>query len=80
MNQIAQAAAAPGVAAAPVTFLIMLVGLGLSELAANEFINNGVSNLNKLRTLTSEALDMLIKQIHRDNQGQGLFIPFFSQQ
>jgi hypothetical protein len=50
MNQIAQAAAAPGVAVAPVTFLNMLVGLGLSELAANDFINNGVTNLNKLRT------------------------------
>jgi hypothetical protein len=78
MNQIVQAAVAPGVAAVPVTFLNMLIGLGLSELAANKFINSGVTSLNKLRTLMSEALDKLIKQIHRDNQGQGLFIPFFS--
>jgi hypothetical protein len=57
-----------------------LIRLGLSEVAAQEFINNGITNLNKLRVLTVEALDMLIKQIHRDNQGAGLFIPFFSQQ
>ncbi len=57
-----------------------LVRLGLSQVAAQEFINNGITNLNKLQVLTAEALDMLIKQIHRDNQGAGLFIPFFSQQ
>jgi hypothetical protein len=30
--------------------------------------------------LTQDALTQLIKQIHQDNQGVGLFIPFFSQQ
>ncbi len=54
--------------------------LGFSLLAAREFTGNGISNLNRLRTLTEEALDRLIKQIHRDNQGAGLFIPFASQQ
>ncbi len=54
--------------------------LGLSEVAAREFINNGITNTHKLRILTADALDRLIKQIHRDNQGAGLFIPFKSQQ
>jgi hypothetical protein len=61
--------------------------LGLSNNAAQEFINNGITALNKLRTLSTEALDMLIKQITRQqgNQGAnqggaGIFIPFFSQQ
>jgi hypothetical protein len=31
--------------------------------------------MNRLRSLTGTALDRLIKQIHRDNQGPGLFIP-----
>ena len=57
-----------------------LMRLGFSLLAAREFTGNGISNLNRLRTLTEEALDRLIKQIHRDNQGAGLFIPFASQQ
>ncbi len=30
--------------------------------------------------MTADALDRLIKQIHCDNQGAGLFIPFMSQQ
>ncbi len=64
----------------PEAFRDGLIRLGLSELSANEFLNNGITSLNKLRCLTTDALDMLIKQIHRDNQGQGLFIPFFSQQ
>ncbi len=54
--------------------------LGLSEVAAREFINNGITNTHKLRILTADALDRLIKQIHHDNQGAGLFIPFMSQQ
>jgi hypothetical protein len=57
-----------------------LICLGLSEVAAHEFINNGIINTNKLRVLTSDSLDKLIKQIHRDNVGAGLFIPFMSQQ
>jgi len=57
-----------------------LMRLGFSLLAAREFTGNGISNLNRLRTLTEEALDRLIKQIHWDNQGAGLFIPFASQQ
>ncbi len=54
--------------------------LGLSQLAAREFIVNGITMMNRLRSLTSESLDRLIKQIHRDNQGAGLFLPFASQQ
>jgi len=42
--------------------------LGLSEVAAHEFTDNGITNMNRLRTLTENALDCLIKQIHRDNR------------
>lgn len=64
------------VVAPPEAFTYALVRLGLSEVAAGEFINNGITNLNQLYTLTIEALDMLIKQIHWDNQGQAYpFIP-----
>ncbi|MFO0446496.1 MAG: hypothetical protein ACK524_11600 [Planctomyces sp.] len=57
-----------------------LMRLGLSLLAAREFTGNGIMTINRLRTLTEDSLDRLIKQIHRDNQGAGLFIPFASQQ
>jgi hypothetical protein len=57
-----------------------LVRLGLSPIAAHEFINNGIISTAKLRVLAQDDLDRLIKQIHRDNQGAGLFIPFMSQQ
>jgi hypothetical protein len=57
-----------------------LMHLGLSHLAATEFINNGIINMNRLRSLTETVLERLIEQIHRDNQGAGLFIPFTSQQ
>lgn len=67
-------------------FYLALIRLGLSPVAVQEFINNGITSLNKLRSLSAEALDMLIKQItkQRDapaaNPGAGIFIPFFSQQ
>ena len=67
-------------AAGPEEMLQALMRLGLTQVAANEFINNGITTIHKLRVLTEDALDKLIKQIHRDNQGAGLFIPFFSQQ
>jgi hypothetical protein len=57
-----------------------LMRLGLSEVAAREFMNNGIKSLQCLHLLTEDGLDRLIKQIHRDNQGAGLFIPFFSWQ
>jgi hypothetical protein len=60
--------------------LAALMRLGLSDLAAREFTDNSINNMNRLRTLTEEALDRPIKQIHRDYQGTGLFIPFTSQQ
>jgi hypothetical protein len=41
-----------------------LIRLGFLELAAQEFTDNGIMTLNRLRTLSSDALDMLIKQIH----------------
>jgi hypothetical protein len=58
----------------------VFVRLGLTEIAAREFTNNGITSLDRLRVLTPEALTQLIKQIHRHNPGAGLFIPFFSQQ
>jgi hypothetical protein len=59
-----------------------LMRLGLTQVAAQEFIVNGIRTLSQLRTLTEDALDRLVKQIHRDNTGvgAGLFIPFASQQ
>jgi len=57
-----------------------LMRLGLSQLAAREFTGNGMNTLHRLRTLSEDALGRLIKQIHRDNQGAGLFIPFASQE
>jgi len=55
-----------------------LVCLGVLPVTAQEFITNGITSLARLRALTSEALDTFIKQIHRDNQGQGFFIPFIA--
>lgn len=57
-----------------------LMRLGLSQLAANKFTDNGITNMNRLWVLTEVDLNHLIKQIHGDNQGAGLFIPFASQQ
>jgi hypothetical protein len=54
----------------------VFIRLGLSEVAAHEFINNGIINTNKLCVLSSDSLDKLIKQIHRDNVRAGLFISF----
>ena len=57
------------------------VRLGLTKLAATEFTDNGITNMNRLRNLTEDVLSSLIKQIHRDNNGgAGLVIPFASQQ
>ena len=53
-----------------------LMRLGLSHLAATEFTNNGIINMNRLRSLTEASLEWLIKQILR----AGHFIPFTSQQ
>jgi hypothetical protein len=67
-------------------FYQALIRLGLSPVGAQEFINNGITSLNKLRTLSVEALDMFIKQITKQsdaqalNPGVGIFHPFFSQQ
>jgi len=57
-----------------------LMRLGLSDVAAIEIINNGISSLQRLRMLSEEALTRMIKQIHWDNTGAGTFIPFFSQE
>jgi hypothetical protein len=57
-----------------------LMRLGISQLVAREFTNNGINSLQCLCLLTEDGLDRLIKQIHRNNQGAGLFIPFFSQE
>jgi hypothetical protein len=58
-----------------------LVRLGLTDVAAREFLENGVVSIQEIRMLTESALTRLIKQIHRDNAGgAGLTIPFMSQQ
>ena len=56
-----------------------LVRIGLSPIAAQEFIMNGITSTEELRTLEIEDLNRLIKQIHRDNMN-GLFIPYKAQQ
>ncbi len=56
-----------------------LMCLGLAPIAAQEFINNGITTPEELRLMTSKHLFRLIKQIHRDNIN-GIFIPFKSQQ
>jgi hypothetical protein len=58
-----------------------LMRLGLSAVAATEFTQNDITTVNRLRGLTEDALDRLIKQLTRDNHGgAGLVIPFVSQQ
>jgi len=53
-----------------------LMRLGLTDVAAREFMENGVVSIQQLRMLTDTALTRLIKQIHRDNNGgAGLQIP-----
>jgi hypothetical protein len=48
--------------------------LGLSQVASCKFTGNGITTMNRLRTLTEDALNRLIKQILEPNQGTGLFI------
>jgi hypothetical protein len=62
--------------------LLHLFVLGNHQLAAaQEFLNNDITNMSRLRALSIDALDMFIKQkIQHDNQDQGLFIPIVSQQ
>jgi len=52
----------------------------LSAVAAKEFINNCVIDAYCSHILTTEDLNCLIKQIHCENQGADLLIPFMSQQ
>jgi hypothetical protein len=55
--------------------------IGLSNIATAEMTDNGITNMNRLRALTEDALDRLIKQMTSDNNGgAGLVIPFTSQQ
>jgi len=57
------------------------IRLGLTDVAAREFMENGITSSHQLRMLTEATLTRLIKQIHRDNAGgAGLAIPFMSQQ
>ena len=57
------------------------IRLGLTDVAAREFMENGVTDVHQLRSLSSEALARLIKLIQRDRDGgAGLIIPFMSQE
>jgi len=57
------------------------VRLGLTDVAAREFMENGVVTVHQLRSLSADALTRLMKQIQRDNNGGGgLVIPFMSQE
>jgi hypothetical protein len=57
------------------------VRLGLTDVAAREFMENGVTDVHQLRSLSTEALARLIKLIQCDRDGgAGLIIPFMSQE
>ena len=59
----------------------ILVCLALTDVAAREFMENGVTDVHQLRSLSSEALGRLIKLIHRDQDGgAGLIISFMLQE
>ncbi len=57
---------------------VAFIRLGLTDVAAREFMENGVTSIHQLRVLSKDALIRLIKQIHRDQGGAGLLIPFMS--
>jgi len=58
-----------------------LIHLGLTAVAAAEVTDNGITTIARLRALTEDALDRLIKQLTRDNHGgTGLVISFNAQQ
>jgi len=58
-----------------------LIRLGTSQAATTEFINNGITSLERLRMLSKDGLERLIKQMHRGVQGGvGFFIPLFTQE
>jgi len=58
-----------------------LIQLGTSAAAAREFTNNGIMSLERLRMLSKDGLERLLKQMHRGVQGgAGVFIPFFTQE
>jgi len=42
------------------------IRLGLTDVAAREFMENGVTDVHQLHSLSSEALGRLIKLIQRD--------------
>jgi hypothetical protein len=57
------------------------VRLGLSDIAAREFMENGVTDVHRLRSLDEKALTRLIKTITKDRDGgAGMFIPFMAQE
>ena len=57
------------------------IPLGLTDVAAREFMENGVVTVHDLRSLSSEALTRLMKQTQQDNNdGGGLVILFMSQE
>ena len=58
-----------------------LVRLGLTDVAAREFMENGVTDVHRLRSLDEKALTRLIKTITKDRDGgAGLVIPFMAQE
>jgi hypothetical protein len=58
-----------------------LIRLGLTDIAAREFMENGVTDVHRFRSLDEKALTRLIKIITRDcDGGAGLVIPFMAQE
>jgi hypothetical protein len=57
------------------------IRLGLTDVAAREFMENGVTDMERFRSLDSKALSRLIKTITRDcDGGARLIIPFMVQE
>lgn len=57
------------------------IRLGLTDVAAREFMENGVTDMERFRSLDAKALTRLIKTITKDRDGgAGLIIPFMAQE
>ena len=57
------------------------IRLRLTDVAAHEFMENGVTDMERFRSLDAKALTRLIKTITKDRDGgAGLIIPFIAQE
>jgi hypothetical protein len=58
-----------------------LIRLGLTDIGARKFMENGVTDVHRFQSLDEKALTRLIKIITHDHDGDaGLVIPFMAQE